>query len=220
MRTCENCKVTLRYDGQRCPLCHHTLPAGGEEDIYPYIPTVRQQHGLLFQIMQFVSVAVAVASVAVNLLLPHTGLWCLFVLCGLACVWLSLGICIRKRKNLLKVVCYQVALLSAFAVLWDLFTHWRGWSVTFVIPGLCLCAMLIVPILNKILGLDVHELLIYLVILALFCAVPALFAATGLAKVLWPTLVCVSGSVISLAALLIFGGSAMHSELQRRLHFK
>lgn len=220
MRTCENCKVTLRYDGQRCPLCHHKLPAGGEEDIYPHIPTVRQQHGLLFQIMEFASVAGAVASLAVNLLLPHTGVWCLFVLCGLICAWLSLGVCIRKRKNLLKVVCYQVVLLSIFAVLWDLFTHWRGWSVTYVIPGLCLCAMLLVPILNKLLGLDVHELLIYLVILALFCAVPALFAATGLARVLWPTLVCVSGSIISLAALLIFGGGAMHSELQRRLHFK
>lgn len=220
MRTCENCKVTLRYDGRRCPLCHHTLQEGGGEDVYPYIPTLRQQHGLLFKAMQLASVAAAVAAVALNLLLPHTGLWSLFVLCGLVCAWLSLEVCIRKRKNLLKVVCYQVVLLSGFAVLWDLFTHWRGWSVTYVIPGLCLCAMLIVPILNRLLGLDVHELLIYLVILALFCAVPALFAATGLATVLWPTLVCVSGSVLSLAALLIFGGGAMRSELRRRLHYK
>ena len=82
MKYCENCKVSVRGNGEFCPLCQHTLIGEGSEEVYPKLPTLFHQHALFFKLLIFITAAAGIICVAINLLLPQSGYWSVFVFCA------------------------------------------------------------------------------------------------------------------------------------------
>lgn len=240
MLHCKKCGVDVAGERRYCPLCQNELvPAGagpegrdGEAgpgpaartasaaspEVYPLVPTVYRQYHFLFRLLIFASIAVGVAAVAVNLLLPESGAWSAFVAGGIACLWLSLALAVRKRRNIPKGMLYQVAVLSVICVLWDLGTGWHGWSIDYVVPILCASAMIALGVLSKVFRWDVDNLLIYFCIDALFGVVPIVFYFAGWVGVPYPSVICVAMSVLCMAGLAVFRGNTVWAELKRRLH--
>ena len=217
---CEKCKVTVAGKRQRCPLCQGTLTQTQErsEEVFPDVPTIYHQYGMFIRLLLFTSVALAVISVAVNLMLPQTGWWSFFVVLGVGCLWVSLAFAVRKRSNIPKNMMYQVFTISILSIVWDALTGWHGWSIDYVIPIVCVAAMLSLGILARVLHMPIQDYMVYLMIDMVFGMVQIVFYLTGCLRVMYPSLICVAVSVISLAGLLIFEGSAMRAELRRRLH--
>lgn len=220
MLHCEKCGVDIAGRRRYCPLCQNELNPGEEasEETFPLVPTVYRRHHFLFCLLIFVSIAVVVVSVAVNLMLPQSGAWSAFVVGGFVCLWLSLTLAIRKRKNIPKNMLNQTVFLSAVCVCWDFGTGWHGWSLDYVVPILCMAAMAAMGILAKVLGWDVDNLLIYVCIDAVFGIVPIVFFLAGWLRVPYPSVICAALSLISLAALAVFRSASIWAELKRRLH--
>ena len=81
-----------------------------------------------------------------------TGIWwSLFAVLGLGCGWLWAVVGIVKKAKLLNNIVWQLVLISGVAFLWDWLTGWRGWSVDYVFPSVCIGAMLAVIILSRVL---------------------------------------------------------------------
>lgn len=222
MKTCDKCKVKITGSTPECPLCQGPLREDGVPDprgeIFPQIPTVLHKHSLFFKILILVSAVAAIVCVTINLILPQHGWWSLFVLAGLACMWLSLAVAVRKRNNIPKSVLYQVVLLCVLTVLWDYFTGWHGWSLDYVFPISCVVALLVLSITARVFKLNLGSFIIYTIIAALFGVIPIIFYVKGMLQVVYPSLICVAGSLISLVALMVFEGGNMLQELKRRLH--
>lgn len=220
MLFCERCGVSVKGSPRKCPLCQANLsgtPDGGRET-FPVIDTIYHRNSRYFQLLMFLFLTASIVSVAVNLRYPDTGLWSLGVVAGAACVWLSLVAAIRRRHGILKKLTDQAVLLSGLSVVWDALTGWHGWSIDFVIPIVFVCTMLIVSILARVMHLPPGSYVIYLVLLILFGTIPAVFVAAGWSRVDFPAYVCVTVSLISLSAMLIFRGRELREELTRRLH--
>jgi len=220
VKCCDKCKIHVAGSRSVCPLCQAVLSDEGEPspNPFPTIPTIYRQHNLFFRWLIFASVVAAVVSVAVNLLLPQSGLWSLFVLAGIGCLWISLAIAIRKRHNIPKNMLYQVVIISGLSALWDWLTGWHGWSIDYVVPIICVCAMAALGILSRVLKWQLSDLLVYFCLDGVFGILPIVFYLTGCLHVPYPSIVCVAVSVISLAAILLFAGENMWHELKRRLH--
>ena len=225
MKICEKCGVSVSGGFERCPLCKNTLAKiitteNGEKEYetFPFVPLVKQKHNLLYRLFKLFTAAAVIGSAAVNLMLPESGFWSLFVAGGAACLWIGTSVAIRKRKNILKNVTYQATFASVFSVLWDIFTGWRGWSVDFVIPIAFVCAMSATAILARVLKMKTGTYIIYLFLLMIYGIIPAIFLASGLCRIVYPSFICVACSLFSFAALLIFEGGNMIEELKRRLH--
>lgn len=220
MKNCDKCGVTVAGDLRKCPLCQHTLAGEGQGDVsaYPFIPIIRDKHSLLFRLLQLCSAAVVILSLTVNWMLSESGYWSLFISAGVACIWLSLFIVIRKRHNILKNLTYQVTVVSLLSLLWDVMTGWHGWSIDFVIPIAFITAMSVTPILARIFKMETGTYMVYLFLLILYGIVPAVFVLTGWSDTVYPSMLCVAGSLLSFAGLLIFEGGNMIEELKRRLH--
>ena len=220
MKSCEKCAVTVSGSHDKCPLCQNTLAGENknEQNIFPFVPLMSHKHGLFFRIIQLCSAAAVILSVAINFMLTQSGLWSLFVAAGVACLWVSLIITIRKRRNILKNMTYQVTAVSILSVLWDVFTGWRGWSVDYVIPVSFVAAMAATAILARVLKMQTGTYMIYSILLMVYGIIPAIFILSGLCVIVYPSLICVVCSLFSLAALLIFEGKNMMDELKRRLH--
>lgn len=221
MKYCDKCKLSVTGSTDRCPLCQGLLTPVDDsrgEDVFPFIPTLYRQYSLFFRLLIFGSIAAAVITLTINFLLPQSGIWSLFVVAGLLCLWGSLWVVFRKRRNIPKTILYQVLVLSLGAVLWDLLTHWKGWSLSYAIPALCTSAMLSMAIVAKVLRLRVEDYLIYLILDGLFALVPLIFYLCGLSGSLLATIICLAVSIISISFLLLFEGGNLLSELRRRLH--
>ena len=62
----------------------------------------------------------------------------------------SLAFALHKWRNIPKNMIYQVVILSLLAVVWDRFTGWHGWSLDYVIPILCVTAMVSMSAIAKV----------------------------------------------------------------------
>lgn len=219
MKHCAHCRVDISGDPQHCPLCNNDLQGASDgPGIFPEIPLVLQKNKQFLRIIAFAMVAAAVICVLINLLRPEKGWWSLFVVAGIVSFWLSVLFIVTKRGNLHKTITWLTALWSIVALLFDLATGFHRWSINFVIPITCTCAMISMTLLARILKLDMRDYTIYLVIDAIFGIVSLFLLLFGELTVRVPSIICVGASVLSLAGLFIFEGKAMLEELQRRMH--
>ena len=215
---CEKCKVTVRGAHARCPLCQRKLKGDVGEGIFPETMPETKTIRAFLRFSSFASVVVLAICVAINFAFPDYGWWSVFVLAGMASLWIVLGVTIKKKDTILKTMVWQVAIISILAVVWDLITGFRGWSVEFVIPILLTATMVAMALYAQITRLRQEDYLIYLVIDSSWGLLCVFFIVFNVAVIVIPSIVCVCASVISLAALNIFEGRALRAELRRRLH--
>ncbi len=105
------------------------------------------------------------------------------------------------------------------AYLWDLFTGFHGWSLNYVLPILCTCAMVAMSVIAKIRKLDIESYLLYLIMDCVFGILSFTLLVIGKTSVVIPSAICFASTIIFLAALLFFEGKTLFAELQRRFHF-
>lgn len=219
MKYCNNCNVSVVGKRKICPLCQGRLTGDkAQEEVFPKISFVYQEHTMFFKIMMLISIIVGTLSLGLNILLPFGGAWSLFVLGGLGSVWASLITAINQRKNIPKNIVYQVMTISVIGLLWDLLTGWRGWSINYVIPLVCIFAMISMAIISKIRKLHIEDYILYLIIDGLFGIVPIIFIILGFLDVLYPSVICIATSIISLSTIMIFEDKKLIAEIKRRLH--
>jgi hypothetical protein len=142
----------------------------------------------------------------------------MFMIAGILCVWISLAMVIRKRHNVPKSIIWQVGVISILAVIWDWRTGWLGWSLDYVFPIACVVAMIVMYISAKVLHLGVRDFIIYILLDGIFGILPVIFLLCNLLQVKYPSVISVSCSVLSLAAVLLFEWENIWEELKKRLH--
>ena len=133
-------------------------------------------------------------------------------------MWISLFFIIRKKDNIPKTIIWQVGVISTLSLLWDYSMGWIGWSIEYVIPSICVGAMIVMAIAAKILKIGVRDLIIYMLVDGIFGFIPIIFLLFGNLTVRFPSVICVAFSAIHLSALIIFEGDNIKAELNKRMH--
>jgi hypothetical protein len=212
--------VTVRGISAQCPLCSNTLQpdeAGTQGRIFPVVPP-RFERNMAYRIMLFASITIIVCSIAVYLLFPSRVNWPFFVVLGILSMWASFITIVRKMHNITKTIMWQVFVVSVLAVIWDWRTGWLDWSLEYLIPILNVSAVIVMYVTAKAMKLGARDYIAYFLLGGLFGIIPVLFIAFGLIKVIFPSIISVAGSVIFIAAIVIFHGDNIMSELQRKMH--
>jgi hypothetical protein len=212
--------VAIKGNHKVCPLCGGIIAANStaSEEVYPRIPTIYQEFNILIRTMIMVSVSAMIISFAVNFIFTKESRWSLLVAAGILCMWISLFVIIRKKNNIPKTIVWQVAIIGILSVLWDRSMGWMGWSIDYVIPTVCVGAMIVMAIAAKILKIGVRDLIIYFFVDGIFGFIPIIFLIFGGLNVKFPSVICVAASAISLTALILFEGDNMKAELNKRMH--
>lgn len=164
------------------------------------------------------SICVAVVCIAVNLIVHEWGIWWHYALFGIFCIWVSIFHIIKRRRNVPKAIMNQVLIAAILCIIWDVWTGWRGWSVDFVIPIMFTVAMIGLFVVAQVLKLKKRDYLLYLFMVIFFCIVTVLFYALDLTTIVIPSVICFSGGILFLSALIIFDGKNMKEEFEKRFH--
>ena len=221
MQYCNNCHVYLRGENDKCILCGNTLSNSTliceREEIFPQIPPSYEKH-LAIRILIFVSFTIVVASFAIRLIFPTNINWPIFVIFGLLSLWLSLIIILRKRHDIPKTIMWQVTIVSLLSFFWDWQTGWIGWSLDYVIPIICMTAILIMYLTAKIMNLSIRDYLIYALLDCILGIIPILFILFDWVNNVYASIICVTISIVFLAAIFIFEGDNIRNELSKKMH--
>jgi hypothetical protein len=207
----------------KCPLCRsQTTQLDGCEDdygaVFPVVPTMFERYNFIIRLALFAVVAVSAIAFGVNLMVPHESLWSIFVAIGAFCGWIALLAALRRRNNIQRNIFNQALLVSAFALIWDFITGWRGWSVDFVMPSLFAFSIIAIIATALILKIPVERYLMYLLINCVFAFVPVILVACGVVKVIYPSYICTIIAAVVTAWLVILYTNKMISEVKRRFH--
>jgi hypothetical protein len=218
MKYCSKCKLDVRTASDKCPLCQNKLTGTEEKTPYPIIPTIYKRFELFFKILIMSSIGLSVICIAVNLIIQQFGWWWQYAVFGVFCVWVSIFHIIKRRNNIPKAIMNQVLITAIFCIIWDIWTGWKGWSIDFVLPILFTAAMIGLFIVARVLKMKKRDYLLYLFMVIAFCIITVIFYATNLTNIVIPSVICFSGGILSLAALIIFEGKNMKEEFEKRFH--
>lgn len=220
MRYCDKCNITVDGPVSYCPLCQNILEGESDGTTYPKIEKPVFEHKIYVAIVAFVSVVVAAMCVALNIMLytSHKRLWSVFVIAGILCFWISFAMALKKRQNIPKSIVWQVGIISLMAIAIDKFGGNIGWAIDYVVPILCICAMISMKFVTRIKQMRMEEYIVYLIIDCVFGLVPAVFIALGMVHTVIPSAICIAVSIIAMGAVAIFQYNLLKKELHRRMH--
>lgn len=198
----------LKNEGIACHVEGNDFPG------YKQKPSRTALTGL--RIFSFTCTAAVVICWMLNYLLTPGEWWAGYVTAGVFCTWLLIMVGFRKRKNPLKNGMWQLVIVTAGSVLWDVFTGWIGWSVDFVLPLASLVTLLSMVILSAACRMEASEYLFYLAQAGAFGLIPFVLLLAGVVSVPYPSVICAGLSFLFLIGLVIFKGKDFVREVQKK----
>jgi hypothetical protein len=144
--------------------------------------------------------------------------WSIFVAAGLVSLWISYWAANKRMKNIPKNIFAQLVVLSIMEIVWDVFTGFHKWSVSFVIPIMFSCSIVALTVFSLVRKLRPPDYMLILFIINIISICSLLLIIFNLVTVIYPALVCFTFSVISSARIIVFEGKSLLSELKRRMH--
>ncbi|MER2063711.1 MAG: DUF6320 domain-containing protein [Alkalibacterium sp.] len=221
MKHCPECNANIKGDWPNCPLCQTPLK---ETKLEPKEPSDFPEVPLKFN-RKKVQKVLSLSSVLMILLyfVAHF-IWRFqffnleYVLFGIMIMWLMMLVIIRKRRNIVKGIVYILILFSLLSLYFDYVNGWLGWSLTFVIPILCISALLSMFISIQVVDLRAEDYVLYLQLAAIMGLIPAVFLLMDWVVFALPSLMSVVFSLIMSVAVFFKHRQAVITELEKRMH--
>ena len=219
MKKCYKCNVSINSSIAKCPLCNSNIEDDElDESVFPIIPSLYAKNKLFLQLLLFISVLGCAICMVINFIVSKEFGWSWFVVAGALSFWITFIIGIKKRNHFMKLLFSEVILVLISSLLWDYFTGWHFWSVTYVLPFISISYITTLFFLRLFIKNIFKDHVIYIYINSLIGLIPLYFILRGTLSNEWPSILCVLFSICSILALAIFNHRQMKNELERRLH--
>lgn len=223
MKHCRECNIDVLDNWSVCPLCHTPLDepdrkkSDAQTTAFPEVP-LRFQRKKIKQFLTMLSIVSIVLYFISQFIWRFRFFGLEFVLFGLMATWLMVVVLIRKRRNIVKGIVYILILFSLLSLYFDYIFGWLGWSLTFVIPILCIAALLAMFVVIQVVKLQAGDYILYLQLAALMGFVPFLFIVMDWVVIDLPSWFSVLFSFVMFWSVLLKHGKAIKNELAKRMH--
>ena len=220
MQRCPHCKVTIAGHKTCCPLCGGTLigTPEPETEVFPVLEKPPVSGGFVLRILALLAIVVSATCLLINFELYPEVWWSFCVVMGAGCVWLTVAIGVKHRRDPMQSIGWQVVVIPILSILWDHLTGWNRWSLDFVLPCVCVAGMLMVLALALCMRMPVHAFAGVFVGVCLVGLMPLLLLVLGQVDFRIPSLISSGVAIILLAGLLLLQWRTVRSEISRRLH--
>lgn len=220
MKKCFKCHININTNIDECPLCKSPLNTKEKgEDVFPIIMNEYNNHNLLYKLLLLISVTGILSCTFINYSISKHLTWSYFVIAAIGSFWATLLTAIRKKNYFLKLLFAELNVILIASILWDFLTGWHNWSITFVLPLVCISYIISIFILRLFIRKLLKDHIIYSYINCLIGMIPLYFVLTNKVTIMWPSIACIILSGFLMIALMIFNKKQVTSELERRFHF-
>ncbi|MBN7772727.1 hypothetical protein JYB65_05070 [Clostridium aminobutyricum] len=172
----------------------------------------------LLDISMLISAITAIICVIINYADFSGTWWSIFVVAGILCGWIIIGIGLPRKANIMKTLQWELYITCTLAILWDIFTGWHRWSIEFVLPYACGMTMILMTILSSVLKKTPREYMIYSILVHVLGYVPILLIALNLVKMAIPSILCITCNIILTSGIVSFNRNAAYREMKKKFH--
>lgn len=220
MKKCFKCKININSNIEECPLCRTPLDNKKKvDDPFPLVKSKFNNITLLYKLLLLISVIGILISVLINYSVSKKLSWSGFVIAAIGCFWATFLAAIKKKNYFFKWLFTELNVILAVTFLWDYITGWHNWSLTFVLPFICILYSILVFIFRLFIRNLLKDYIFYTYINCLIGLIPLYSILTNKVKIVWPSFVSVVICSFLMISLIIFNKKQVASELERRLHF-
>lgn len=216
MRICKKCNLKIKTDSDICPLCQNKLIGKKEENVFPIIPNIYKKYLTFFKILLFISFIISLLCITADLMINKYH-FSLFVILGFVCLFIILKTAFNNKESIFKSILSQLVILSCLSILWDYFTGFHHWSITYVIPILCIICSINLAILSIVLKDYLEQEIFYFICTILIGIIPLLFIVIGIPNKI-PSIISILLNLTCFITLLIFKFKDVKEEIKRRMH--
>ncbi|WP_411842435.1 DUF6320 domain-containing protein [Salinicoccus sp. HZC-1] len=220
MNKCLNCDMWTHHE--ICPLCHaETIGEGVHEEgaHYPaYDMEEYKKKTRISRIAIFSGVLAVLACLVINIAVMPRFLWVFYVAVAVFYVLVSLNHTILSASHLGGKIVAQVVSLTVLLLVIDIMSGAIQWSVNYVVPFLIIAGILLMSIIILKVRLRWGGYVSFLLMMIALGFSPAVFYLTGIATVLWPSVVAALFAVATFSSILLFANQAFMTQLGRRFH--
>ncbi len=217
MKECKKCHIKVQTDENICPLCQNKLIGKQNFSAFPYIPTLKKRFSLFFKILLLISITICLICAIIDYFLNKYH-FSILVIYGFICLFVILKTNLNNKDSIYKTILKQLIMFTILAILWDYLTGWHNWSLTYVVPILCIAGSFGIAILAIILHNYLDEELFYFICIAIIGIIPLLFVFTDIVSNKLPSIICSFLNILCFLGLLIFKFKDVKEELVRRMH--
>ena len=218
MNKCPKCDVDIITNTNICPLCHNKIVLKEKNSIYPKVNTKYHSHELLIKILLFTTICGIIFSLLINYWVSKEISWSIFVILGIISYWLTFSMGMNHHHEFMRILFAEIISIIILSIIWDLLTGFHKWSLTYVLPFLCIAYQVIFLIMRIFTRYAKKEYILYTYLNSFIGLTPLYFIVGNKLNPIWPSYVSVSFSILSLIFLIIFNHHALETEIERRLH--
>ena len=146
-------------------------------------------------------------------------LWSLLLASCLFYTFISFKTIFSKKMHTGSKILIQLLLLSALAIIIDIFTGFRRWSTSFVGPSLSIVSSLVIVFIAAGRRSLYKEFSGYLLTSFLVSIIPALLCLIKLSTHVWVGYAAFLVSLLMLLGLYVFSEKDFKNEMKKRFHF-
>lgn len=204
----------------RCPLCHHVLEPGGEqeENRYPDAIQVTRQFRFLENLVLFLSIVTACVLATVNYMVNPQVPWSLIAALILLYANAVLKMAVVGRSGYL----FKTLMLAAIAVFVllgiDYLTGYSRWSLDYVLPAGILAIDLLLLVLVLVNRRNWQSYMMAQILMILLSLIPEVLYLTEVIHFPYLAWAALGASVFLFLGTLILGDQRARTELKRRFH--
>ncbi len=218
MNKCPKCDITLKTNNNTCPLCHNKIDLKEKNSIYPEIKNTYRNHNLLIKISLFITFCGIIFSLLINYWINKEISWSIFVVLGILSFWLTFNTGINRKHGFMRILFAEILSIIILSIIWDLITGFHEWSITYVLPFLCIAYTITFLIIRIFTRYTRKEYILYTYLNSLIGLIPLYFILKNKLNTLWPSYISVCVSIFALIFLFIFNHHTLETEIERRLH--
>lgn len=211
----------MKTSHETCPLCHTRTrqDTASERMLYPVYDA--KEYRLRTRISRLAillgSLAVLIC-LAINIIVLPGFLWVFYVAVSVFYVLILLSHTILSRSHLGGKIVAQVVSLTILLLVIDVMSGAFQWSVDYVVPFLIIAGILLMSIIILRVRLRWGGYVSFLLLMLALGFLPMIFYLTGLATVLWPSIVAPLFAITTFTAIFLFANQAFRTQLGRRFH--
>ena len=221
MGKCQNCRIEILDESERCPLCQTILePTESLENMYPNIRLKRHRRLFACRIYLFCAILVQALLTVIDYLTPSPFHWSfitgLTLLLGYVCLRLGVSDKAGYRSKLILLTIASLVFVCGV----DAVMGYRGWSLDYVLPAGLMAVDGVILILMFCNHRNWQSYIMWQILMILLSLIPVFLYLAGMEKNILMAFLPLAVSGTLFLGTMMIGGSRAVTELQRRFHIR
>ncbi len=216
MQNCSKCRIDIRGNKSRCPLCGGLLSGQPERPAFPVIPRTRLSRSSIYRMSLFLFVLFEAAMVVLCYILGRVPAWIVLAMVAGGVGVLDVQLAMYYRNDVLRLVTWEMYVGAVLVLLVDLFNGFHRWSVSWALPCLFAALMIVTVSIGRGTGLSPEDYILYLLFnVIMSTAVQAVLCVSHVNTTPVPAVISIVFVIVFFLGMIIFNHRAFKRQTTR-----